>query len=112
MAEIDVTGLPLDDARLAEIRNLLRYESSITFHSHRAVESMWLLVAEVERLRGREAVTLALHSRQEDEHGRPVCFECWPKVTSVRDAGQIYVPWPCPTAQAVLPPADVREATL
>lgn len=37
--------------RLAEIKSLLRYETSISFHSARAKESMLLLVAEVERLR-------------------------------------------------------------
>lgn len=34
--------------RLAEIKSLLRYETSISFHSARAKESMLLLVAEVE----------------------------------------------------------------
>lgn len=42
----------VDDDRLAEIRRLLTYESSISFHSNRAHESMWAMVAEVERLRG------------------------------------------------------------
>lgn len=44
--------------RLSEIRDLLRYESSIAFYSHRAKESMLLLVAEAEeaaRLRTRVA---------------------------------------------------------
>jgi hypothetical protein len=40
----------LDDTRLAEIRSLLRYETSISFHSARAKQSMLLLLAEVERL--------------------------------------------------------------
>lgn len=40
----------LTPERLSEIKDLLRYESSISFHSHRAKESMLLLVAEVERL--------------------------------------------------------------
>ncbi|MFJ2630928.1 hypothetical protein ACIO6U_03050 [Streptomyces sp. NPDC087422] len=45
---------PLSPERLAEIRDLLKYESSIAFYSHRAKESMLLLLAEaeeVERLR-------------------------------------------------------------
>lgn len=56
------------------------------------------------------AGVLRLHSEQFDEDGRPVCFECWPKVTPT-DIGTLYVPWPCPTAKIVLPPAEVREAT-
>jgi hypothetical protein len=51
MAEMDVTGLTLDDTRLAEIRDLLRYESSISFRSHRAAESMLLLLATAGRYR-------------------------------------------------------------
>ncbi len=50
-------GPALTDDRLAEIKSLLRYESSISFHSARAKESMLLLVAEVERLRTEKAVT-------------------------------------------------------
>lgn len=49
---------PLSAARLAEIRDLLKYESSIAFYSHRAKESMLLLVSEAEaaaRLRRRVA---------------------------------------------------------
>lgn len=45
----------LSPARLAEIRSLLRYESSISFHSARAKESMLLLLAEVERLNAENA---------------------------------------------------------
>ena len=44
--------------RIAEIKDLLKYESSIAFYSHRAKESMLLLVAEAEeaaRLRFRLA---------------------------------------------------------
>lgn len=44
--------------RLAEIKDLIRYESSIAFYSHRAKESVLLLVAEAEeaaRLRARVA---------------------------------------------------------
>ncbi|MEU2924143.1 hypothetical protein ABZ636_03650 [Streptomyces sp. NPDC007251] len=37
--------------RLAEIQSLLRYESSISFHSARAKESMLLLLAEVQQWR-------------------------------------------------------------
>ena len=51
MAYMDVSGLVLDDARLEEIRGLLRYESSISFTSYRAAESMLLLLATVERYR-------------------------------------------------------------
>jgi len=43
------TELGLSAERLAEIKSLLRYETSISFHSARAKESMLLLVAEVER---------------------------------------------------------------
>ncbi|MGW2861856.1 hypothetical protein [Streptomyces sp. NPDC001205] len=42
---------PLTAERISEIKSLLRYETSISFHSARAKESMLLLVAEVERLR-------------------------------------------------------------
>lgn len=55
MAEINVTGLTLDDARLAEIQGLLRYGSSVSFTSYRAAESMLLLLAEYERIRPRQA---------------------------------------------------------
>ena len=47
----DLTGIVLDDARLSEIRSLLTYESSISFHSARAHESMWLLLIDAENLR-------------------------------------------------------------
>lgn len=44
----------LDAQRLAEIRDLLKYESSISFFSYRAHESMWMLVEHAERhLEGR-----------------------------------------------------------
>jgi hypothetical protein len=46
----DLTPVPLSPERLAEAKNLLRYESSISFHSARAKESMLLVVAEVDRL--------------------------------------------------------------
>jgi hypothetical protein len=39
----------LDAARLNEIRALLTYESSISFQSYRAHESMWMLVAAAEK---------------------------------------------------------------
>jgi hypothetical protein len=62
---------PLDDARLAEIRNLLRYETSISFHSARAKESMLLLLHEVEQWRatyGADALPAALKKlREADE---------------------------------------------
>ncbi|MFD0437055.1 hypothetical protein [Streptomyces chartreusis] len=48
----------LTPKRLSEIRDLIRYESSIAFYSHRAKESILLLVAEAEeaaRLRARVA---------------------------------------------------------
>jgi hypothetical protein len=54
---------PLSPERLAEIKNLLRYESSISFQSTRAKESMLLLVAEVEQwwaTYGRDALPGAL----------------------------------------------------
>ncbi|MFE9337703.1 hypothetical protein [Streptomyces sp. NPDC007063] len=41
---------PLTPERLAEARALLRYESSISFHSARAKESMLLLLAEAEEV--------------------------------------------------------------
>ncbi|MFB6977755.1 hypothetical protein [Streptomyces scopuliridis] len=47
----------LTPERLAEIKSLLRYETSISFHSGRAKESMLLLVAEVERLTDQERTT-------------------------------------------------------
>lgn len=40
----------LTPERISEIKSLLRYETSISFHSARAKKSMLLLVAEVERL--------------------------------------------------------------
>lgn len=56
VAELGALPMPagpvrLSPERLAEIKNLLRYESSISFHSARAKQSMLLLVAEVELLR-------------------------------------------------------------
>jgi hypothetical protein len=51
MTAPDFTPVPLSPERLAEAKNLLRYESSISFHSARAKESMLLVVAEVDRLR-------------------------------------------------------------
>ncbi|MFJ4785058.1 hypothetical protein [Streptomyces sp. NPDC088794] len=45
--------------RIAEIKDLLKYESSIAFYSHRAKESILLLVAEAEeaaRLRKQAAI--------------------------------------------------------
>jgi hypothetical protein len=44
--------------RLSEIEALLTHESSVAFYSYRAHESMWLLHAEVRRLRA--AVDAAL----------------------------------------------------
>ena len=43
MSERPETLPELDFARLREINDLLRHESSIAFHSHRAHESMWML---------------------------------------------------------------------
>lgn len=62
---LPVPGKPerLDDLRLAEIKSLLRYETSISFHSARAKESMLLLVAEVER----QADELAAARKERDE---------------------------------------------
>lgn len=53
----------LSAERLTEIKNLLRYETSISFHSARAKESMLLLVAEVER----QAAELAAIRKERDE---------------------------------------------
>ncbi|GAB2718499.1 hypothetical protein [Streptomyces bullii] len=61
---------PLDDARLAEIRSLLRYETSISFHSARAKESMLLLLSEVEQWRatyGADALPGALKQLRDAE---------------------------------------------
>lgn len=38
----------MDAERLAEVKDLLKYESSIAFYSHRAKESLLLLVASYE----------------------------------------------------------------
>lgn len=45
----------LDPERLAEIKALVRNETSIAFYSNRAKESVLLLIAEVERLRAAES---------------------------------------------------------
>ncbi|MEU6365701.1 hypothetical protein ABZ876_08090 [Streptomyces sp. NPDC046931] len=58
-----MSAKPLTDERLAEIRSLLRYESSISFHSARAKESMLLLLAEVHRLRA-ELAHAVPHARE------------------------------------------------
>ena len=52
----NLTGVKLDDARLNEIRGLLTYESSVSFQSARAHESIWLLVAEIERSSGSKSI--------------------------------------------------------
>ncbi|MFI6530468.1 hypothetical protein [Streptomyces uncialis] len=46
-----MTETPMTPERLAEARALLKTESSITFYSARAKDTMLLLLAEVERLR-------------------------------------------------------------
>lgn len=56
-------GTLLTSERLTEIKSLLRYETSISFHSARAKESMLLLVAEVER----QAAELAAVREERDE---------------------------------------------
>jgi hypothetical protein len=65
----------LTPERLAEIRDLVRYESSIKFYSHRAKESVLLLIEEaerVERLRNQcEAHRLQLNELSR-EHERVV----------------------------------------
>jgi hypothetical protein len=55
MSAADHTPIPLSPERLAEIESLLQYESSISFHSAQARESMLLVVAEVARLSKRVA---------------------------------------------------------
>lgn len=64
---------PLTPARLSEIKSLLRYETSISFHSARAKESMLLLVTEVERLRGGQTDPLIV--RRIDMVVEPARFE-------------------------------------
>jgi hypothetical protein len=62
MTAPDLTPVPLSPERLAEIKDLLKYESSIAFYSSRAKESMLLLVAEAEeaaRLRADRAQVVA-----------------------------------------------------
>lgn len=64
------TQAPMPPERLAEIKSLLRYETSISFHSARAKESMLLLVAEVEQWRatyGPDALPGALSRAQRAE---------------------------------------------
>lgn len=64
------TQATLSPERLAEIKDLLRYESSISFQSHRAKESMLLLVAEIEQwwaTYGRDALPGALSRMQRAE---------------------------------------------
>lgn len=46
----DLTGVELDTDRLTEIRNLLTNESSISFTSARAHESVWALLALAEEM--------------------------------------------------------------
>jgi hypothetical protein len=55
MSAADHTPVPLSPERLAEIESLLQCESSISFHSAQARESMLLVVAEVARLTKRVA---------------------------------------------------------
>lgn len=58
----------LTPERLAEAKSLLRTESSISFHSARAKESMLLLVAEVESLQA-ELEPYEMLTGQECENG-------------------------------------------
>ena len=64
-----VTTKRLTPERLAEIKNLLRYESSISFQSARAKESMLLLVAEVETLQA-ELEPYEMLAAQQCENGK------------------------------------------
>ena len=54
----------LTPERLAEITDLLRYESSIAFYSHRAKESMLLLLADAKERRAESAENLTDTERQ------------------------------------------------
>jgi hypothetical protein len=117
MSVIDVTGKTLDEGRLSEIRDLLRYESSISFHSHRAAESMWLLVAEVERIRNLHQVETLMtvrpgcgedgdcahEDRCPEDNPVQVCGHCREQVeladgywSEKADAWAVIL-WPCPT---------------
>lgn len=65
---------PLDANRIAEIRNLLTYESSISFQSARAHESMWMLHDYAERLchSPEPAGHHLIHSEAFVDQGEPV----------------------------------------
>ena len=60
-------GTLLTSERLTEIKSLLRYETSISFHSARAKQSMLLLVAEVERQAAERDEALRYAARLEAE---------------------------------------------
>lgn len=69
----------LSDERLAEIKSLLRYETSISFHSARAKESMLLLVVAVERLRAyvvriENALCECAPEREHSDYSRPADY--------------------------------------
>jgi len=95
---------PLDDTRLAEIRSLLRYETSISFHSARAKESMLLLLAEAEeaaRLRARvaelekAAEEIRFLHKDSPMGPCPVCVDG----DAMARGDDPTVPYPCPTAR-------------
>lgn len=60
----DVTHEIPDDERLREIADLLKYESSIAFYSHRAKESMLMLLAEAHRAAGMRQRIAELEEQQ------------------------------------------------
>ncbi|UNZ20573.1 hypothetical protein [Streptomyces sp. 891-h] len=110
---------PLSPERLAEARALLRYESSISFHSARAKESMLLLLAEAEeaaRLRARVAELEAAQRQIRAIHTDspmgpcPTCFDSDAYVAG----GDGLVSHPCPTARLAdaepVEPSHVRAA--
>ncbi|MEV8432038.1 hypothetical protein ACWHLZ_27870 [Streptomyces chartreusis] len=82
----------LTPERLAEIRDLLHYGSSIAFYSHRAKESILLLVAEAEeavQLRSRIAGLerqLAAKDRPADEF--PILYALTDKAVAAAEAGE------------------------
>jgi hypothetical protein len=89
--------------RLSEIEALLTHESSVAFYSYRAHESMWLLLAEVRRLRAAVDAALALHQETTvlDEQ---VCGHCT-FVTAAHKTVHLTA-WPCATVRALAPVAD------
>jgi hypothetical protein len=63
-----ITEPQLTPERLNEIRDLLKYESSIAFYSHRAKESMLLLVAEAEEAARLRARVAELEAQRDADH--------------------------------------------